>query len=625
MRHFLPLLLFPFLTVSAAERPNVVWIVSEDNSMHYMKHFFPGGAETPAIEKLASHGLTYDHAFSNAPVCSVARTTLATMCYGPRIGTQFHRHYQKAPMPDGVRMFPEYLRKAGYYTTNNSKTDYNAEAGDEVWDDSSNKATWRNRPKSEQPFFHMESHAVSHESSLHFDKASTERVKPEHDPASVKLGAHHPDTPLFRHTHARFLDHQKAIDLIVAETVVKLEKDGLLENTFVFYFGDHGGVLPRGKGYIYDTGLHVPLVVRVPEKFKHLTEGATMGSRVKGFVQFVDFGASVLNLAGVPLPNGIDGKPFLGSGVPIESVNQRDEAFGYANRMDEKYDFVRSLRKGRFHYMRCFEPWLPDGLHNNYRYKMLAYEEWRQLWKDGKLDGAPALFFKPKPVEMLFDCEADPWNVKNLAGDAEHATTLLDLRSRLNQRMRSMPDLSYYPESHLVKQAMENPVAFGQKNRGEIGKLADIADLMLRPFPEVKDEVVAALKSDQAMQRYWGVMVCTRFGSSARALVENVRVLLDDSDGSVKQRALEFLGSIGEMNPQPELTALVNETDNPAFAVEALNSVIWFKDHFAGKYPVMRSDFHPICRGGDIDDRLNYINCTPYPPEGKGKKKKAKK
>ena len=188
-----------------------------------------------------------------------------------------------------------------------------------------------------------------------------------------------------------------------------------------------------------------------------------------------------------------------------------------------------------------------------------------------------------------------------------------------------MPDLSYYPESHLVKQAMENPVAFGQKNRAEIGELADIADLMLRPFSEVQAEVEAALKSDQAMQRYWGAKVCTRLGSSARAVVEDVRSLLNGPDGSVKQRALEFLGSIGEMNPQPELTALVNETDNPAFAVEALNSVIWFKDHFAGKYPVMRSDLHPICRGGDIDDRLNYINGTPYPPEGKGKKKKAKK
>ena len=622
---FLSILFLLSAFVHAADRPNIVWIVSEDNSVHYLKHFFPGGAETPAIEALAAHGLTFDNAFSNAPVCSVARTTLATMCYGPRIGTQFHRRYKSPPMPNGLRMFPEYLRKAGYYTSNNSKTDYNAESGKEVWDESSNKASWRNRPDAKQPFFHMQSHAQSHESSLHFSRQSYENDKTKHDPASVQPGAHLPDTPLFRYTHARYLDNQQIIDGIVAETVANLEKDGLLEDTFIFYFGDHGGVLPRGKGYTYDTGLHVPLVVRVPENFKHLAEGGAMGGRVKGFVQFVDFGATTLQLAGMALPEGIDGRPFLGGGVPLEQVNQRDEAFGYANRMDEKYDFVRTLRKGKYHYMRCFEPWLPDGLENIYRYKMLAYQEWRQLWEQGKLSGAPALFFAPKPVEMLFDCETDPWNVKNLANDPAHAATLQDLRGTLQKRMRAMPDLSYYPESHLAANAMDNPVAFGQAHREEIAKLTDIADLMLIPFGEAKAGIEAALTSDQPMQRYWGVMVCTSFGKEASPLTDLVRPLLDDASEIVRVRALEFLGSTGTVNPQPTLIALVNKTEDPVLAVEALNSVVWFRDHFDGKYPVQRSDFHPAKTGGDIDDRLNYINGVPYPKDGAAKKKKGKK
>lgn len=618
-----------FLLVSslsiAAERPNIVWIVSEDNSIHYLKHFFPGGAETPAIKALAAHGLTFDHAFSNAPVCSVARTTLATMCYGPRIGTQFHRRYKSPPMPDGVRMFPEYLRKAGYYTSNNSKTDYNAESGKEVWDESSNKASWRNRPDAKQPFFHMQSHAQSHESSLHFSRQSYENDKTKHDPTQVQLGAHHPDTPLFRYTHARYLDNQQIIDGIVAETVANLEKDGLLEDTFIFYFGDHGGVLPRGKGYVYDTGLHVPLVIRVPERFKHLVEGAQLGARVPGFVQFIDFGATALQLAGVPLPQGIDGRPFLGKGVLIDKVNERDEAFGYANRMDEKYDFVRTLRKGKYQYIRCFEPWLPDGLENIYRYKMLAYQEWRQLWEQGKLTGAQALFFAPKPVEMLFDCEADPWTVKNLAADPAHAATLQDLRGRLQKQMRAMPDLSYYPESYLATHAMDNPVAFGESHHDEIKQLADIADLMLRSFDDAKAGIETAVKSKHEMQRYWGAMVCTAFGKQAVSLAGLTRPLLDDASEIVRVRALEFLGSIGEVNPQPSLTALINQTSDPVLAVEALNSVVWFKDHFEGKYPVQRSDFHPAQRGGDIDDRLNYLNGIPYPAEAKAKKKKGKK
>ena len=208
---FLSVLFLLTAFIHAADRPNIVWIVSEDNSVHYLRHFSPGGAETPAIEALAAHGLTFDNAFSNAPVCSVARTTLATMCYAPRIGTQFHRRYKSPPMPDGLRMFPEYLRKAGYYTTNNSKTDYNAEAGKEVWDESSNKASWRNRPDAKQPFFHMQSHAQSHESSLHFNQQSYENDKTKHDPAKVQPGAHLPDTPLFRYTHARYLDNQQTL------------------------------------------------------------------------------------------------------------------------------------------------------------------------------------------------------------------------------------------------------------------------------------------------------------------------------------------------------------------------------------------------------------------------------
>jgi arylsulfatase A-like enzyme len=623
--HLLLALSFLSSLVPAAERPNIVWIVSEDNSIHYLKHFFPGGAETPAIAALAAHGLTFDHAFSNAPVCSVARTTLATMCYGPRIGTQFHRRYASPPMPDGLKMFSGYLGEAGYYTTNNSKTDYNAEAGPKVWNESSNKASWRNRPDPAQPFFHMESHAQSHESSLHFSRESYERDKTKHDPAQVQPGAHLPDTPLFRYTHARYLDNLQIIDGIVADTVAKLTADGVLEDTFIFYFGDHGGVLPRGKGYVYDSGLHVPLVVRVPENFKHLVEGAEIGARVPGFVQFVDFGATALQLAGVPLPIGIDGKAFLGKGVPIAAVNKRDESFGYANRMDEKYDFVRSLRKGRFQYVRCFEPWLPDGLENIYRYKMLAYQEWRQLWEQGRLTGAPALFFAPKPVEMLFDCEADPWTVKNLATDPAHAAMLQDLRGRLQKQMRAMPDLSYYPESEVAKSAMDNPVAFGQAHREEIAQLADIADLMLVSFDQASPKIEAALKSDTPMKRYWGAMVCTHFGKAAAPLTDLVRALLDDKSESVRVRALEFLGSTGVLNPQPALTGIVNGTQDPVLAVEALNAVVWFKDHFDGKFPVKRSDFHPVKAGGDIDDRLNYINGIPYPAEGRKAGKKAKK
>jgi uncharacterized sulfatase len=608
----------------AADRPNVVWIVSEDNSVHYLAHFFEGGAYTPNIASLAADGLTYTHAFSNAPVCSVARTTLATGCYGPRIGTQFHRKYKLAAMPEGLRMFPAYLREAGYYTTNNSKKDYNAVEGDGVWDESSNKASWRNRPDPSQPFFHMQSHPESHESSLHFDRATFENQPTTADPASVPLADYFPDTPLFRYTHARYLDRMLAVDQIVGDTVARLQEDGLLEDTFIFYFGDHGGVLPRGKGYVYDSGLHVPLVVRVPENFKHLAS-APQGSRIDGFVSFIDFGPTALHLAGVEVPNQVDGRPFLGRGISLAEVNARNESFAYADRFDEKYEFIRSLRQGRYHYLRNYQPYLPDGLQNNYRYKMLAYEQWRQLFNAGQLSGAQAQFFQPKPVEMLFDVQADPHEVRNLAGDPQYAEVLLRLRSRLQGIVKSLPDLSFYPESHLVQQALDNPVAFGQQHQQEIARLVDTADLALLPYAQAKPQLRAALRSDHTWVRYWGAMVCTAFGEQATELVDLVEPLLEDEAPLVQVRAIEFLGRIGQRNPQPLLTEIVNTTEDPVVATEALNSVVWFRDFFAGRYPVQRSDFHPISKGGDVDDRLNYINGEPYPVRPAAAKKSRKK
>jgi arylsulfatase A-like enzyme len=606
---------------TAADRPNVVWILSEDNSIHYVQHFFPGGAAMPNVEALAKDGLTFDHAFSNSPVCSVARTTLATGCYGPRIGTQFHRRYKLAEMPPGLRMFPAYLRDAGYYTTNNSKKDYAAVEGPGVWDESSRKASWRNRPTADQAFFHMESHAQSHESSLHFNTATYENEETEHDPQTVALADYFPDTPLFRYTHARYLDKMKVIDGIVGNTVQKLKDDGLLEDTFVFYFGDHGGVLPRGKGYIYESGLHVPLVVRIPQNFRHLID-AKRGERLNGFVNFIDFGPTVLNLAGIPVPEQVDGRPFLGQGVTKTGLESRDEAFGYADRFDEKYDLLRSLRKGKYQYIRCYQPWLPDGLMNIYRYKMLAYNEWQDLWKAGKLDGAPAQFYQPKPVETLFDTEADPHEVRNLANDDAYADVLIDLRTRLQQKMRAMPDLSLYPESRLVADALDNAVEFGLEHKEEIGDLLTVADLELLPFAEARAQVLQALNSDNPTVRYWGVMSCCAFGGTARELTEAVANLLEDDSPIVRVRAAEFLGIVGDRNPQPILTQIVNTTRDEVLAVEALNSIVYFRDFFDDRYPAQRSDFDPIVRGGDIDDRLNYLNGIPYP---KQQRKKAKR
>lgn len=604
----------------AADRPNVVWIVSEDNSHHYLKHFFESGAPTPNIEAMAAHGITFDHAFSNAPVCSVARSTLATGCLGPRIGTQFHRKHTIATLPQGLRMFSELLRDAGYYTSNNSKTDYNATPSKEAWDESSRTASWRKRRSPNQPFFHMESHAQSHESSLHFSQEVFENEKTATDPESVKLADYFPNTAKFRYTHARYHDRMAVIDEIVGSTISKLKEDGLLEDTFVFYFGDHGGVLPRGKGYIYESGLHVPLVVRVPDKWQHLIDRKN-GSRAPGFVSFIDFGPTVLNLAEVKVPEQMDGIPFLGKGITAVEVDARDECYGYADRFDEKYEFIRSLRKGKYQYIRYFQPFLPDGLQNNYRYRMLAFTEWRDLYKDGKLTGSQLQFFQSKPVEQLFDAEADPHEINNLASDPRYANVLKDLRTRLATQMRALPDLSFYPESKLVS-VMGDPVGFGQKHKAEITQMADIHDLAFLPFSAAEARLIAALESDNVWLRYSAAMTCSEIGAEATSLAEKVIPLIHDNSLVVRIRAAEFLGLINTIDPQPILADIVNRTSNPVEAGEALNSIVYFRDCHQPAYPIDAVLLKPVTTSDIITRRIDYLNGEPYKSTNRKPKKK---
>ena len=603
----------------AADRPNVVWIVSEDNSHHYLKHFFESGAPAPNIEAMAAHGITFDHAFSNAPVCSVARSTLATGCLGPRIGTQFHRKHTIATLPQGLRMFSELLRDAGYYTSNNSKTDYNATPSKEAWDESSRTASWRKRRSPNQPFFHMESHAQSHESSLHFSQEVFENEETTTDPESVKLADYFPNTAKFRYTHARYHDRMAVIDEIVGSTISKLKEDGLLEDTFVFYFGDHGGVLPRGKGYIYESGLHVPLVVRVPDKWQHLIDREN-GSRAPGFVSFIDFGPTVLNLAEVKVPEQMDGIPFLGKGITAVEVDARDECYGYADRFDEKYEFIRSLRKGKYQYIRYFQPFLPDGLQNNYRYRMLAFTEWRDLYKDGKLTGSQLQFFQSKPVEQLFDAEADPHEINNLASDPRYANVLKDLRTRLATQMRALPDLSFYPESKLIS-VMGDPVGFGQKHKAEIAQMADIHDLAFLPFSAAEARLIAALESDNVWLRYSAAMTCSEIGAEATSLAEKVIPLIHDNSLVVRIRAAEFLGLINTIDPQPILADIVNRTSNPVEAGEALNSIVYFRDCHQPAYPIDAVLLKPVTTSDIITRRIDYLNGEPY----KSTKRKPKK
>lgn len=589
----------------AQERPNFLWILSEDNSKHFLRLFDPQGAPTPHIERLAAEGLAFDRAFSCSPVCSVARTTLMTGVYAPRLGTQFHRQLKPVRLPSGWHLFPAYLREAGYYTSNNSKTDYNTRGHEGVWDESSRQASWRRRPRPETPFLHMQTFTTTHESSLHFSRADMEAQATKTYPEGVELAPYHPDTPLFRHTYARYHDRVREVDRQVGTLVAQLEEDGLLEDTFIFYFGDHGGVLPGSKGYLRETGLHVPLVVRIPDKWKHWVD-APRDTRVNGFVSFVDFAPTVLLLAGVKVPPHWDGRPFLGPNVTLAAVNARREAFGYADRFDEKCEMARSLRQGRYKYVRHFQGYYPDSLQNNYRYNMLAYREWRELFRQEKLNDAQRQFFEPKPAETLYDLESDPYEVRNLTGDPAHGDALRRLRARLAAWMRDLPDLSLYPESYLVEQALDDPLTFAANHRKEIAELARVADLALLPFTEARPELEKALSSPNPWIRYWALTDCSLFGPQAAPLKELARERLMDDRPVVRIRAAEFLGAYGTTDPRPVLREVLRTSDSPVVSLMALNAVVYLKDGpRQWDFDIAPADVK--ARNSEVDRRLKYL------------------
>ncbi len=441
-----------------ATRPNIVWISAEDLSPDLGAYGDPY-AVTPVLDRLAAQGATFSAAFSVAPVCAPSRSSIITGMYPTSIGTMHMR--SKGVPPPFVKAFTEYLRAAGYYTTNRAKTDYNVEAPpqhrppDSVWDETGNQAHWRNRPDPAQPFFSVFNITTTHESQIRVDAAQfakvTARVAPgaRHDPAKAALPPYYPDTPLVRADWARYYDLVTAMDLEVGDILEQLEHDGLADRTIVFFWGDHGRGLPRGKRGVYESGTRVPLIVRWPG-------GLRAGSVVDDLVTLMDLGPTVLSLAGVPVPGHMHGRAFLGPG----RAAPREYVVAHRDRMDEAYDTIRAVRDARYRYIRNAFPGRPYAQHIAYMEEMPTMREWRRLYKDhmnalspdyGRvLTAAQLWFFLPeKPAEELYDLRQDPHEVHNLAGSPEQAPVLERLRRTLDAWQRDTGDLGLVPEADL--------------------------------------------------------------------------------------------------------------------------------------------------------------------------------
>ena len=433
-----------------SHRPNILWVSCEDISPD-LGCYGDSYAVSPNIDALAAQGVRYANAYAHAGVCAPARSGIITGMYPTTIGT--HHMRCKGVPPAYVKCFSEYLRAAGYYCTNNVKTDYQFDPPLTAWDESSRKAHWRNRAKG-QPFFAIFNFTTSHESQIrNRSKSMLKRLASlqpheRHDPAKAVLPPYYPDTPAVRKDWAQYYDVITLMDKQVGDVLKQLEDDGLADNTIVWFWGDHGRGLPRGKRWIYDSGIHVPLIIKVPEKLRKLVmpsepDALKPGTVNDDLVAFIDFAPTMLSLAGVEIPDHIQGRAFLGS----QKTKPRQYIFAARDRMDEAYDLIRAVRDKRYKYIRNYMPHLTRGQDIEYMNQMPTMQEMRRLNAAGELKGPQMQYFREtKPVEELYDTFSDPHEVENLADDPNYRDVLKRMRKAHAKWVRETSDIGRIPE-----------------------------------------------------------------------------------------------------------------------------------------------------------------------------------
>jgi len=534
------------------EKPNILWVTSEDNSP-FLGCYGDELATTPNLDKLAEQGVIFENAFATAPVCAPARNSIITGMYSPSLGTQHMR--SKYPIPGKIKFSPQYLKEAGYYCTNNSKKDYNTIEPENVWDESSRNATYKNREKG-QPFFAIFNVTISHESSLHKTEPSL-----RHDPKNVKLPAYHPDTPEIRRDWAQYYDKVEDMDSRVGEILAELEREGLSEETIVLYYSDHGGVLCRSKRFCYDSGLRVPFIIRFPKKYQHLSLSKT-GTSTDQIISFVDLAPTLLSLAGINIPEDIQGKPFLGK----HRVEPNKYAFSFRGRMDERYDFSRSVRDKQFRYIRNYMPHRIYGQHVEYSWRTPATRSWEQAYLEGNCNEAQSIFWNAKPAEELYDLKHDPSEVNNLIDNPNYQEKSEELRKACYAWQKDIFDTGFIPESQMVEIAKSKLLYdFARSEEYQLDNIMEVANTATMGNADVLPYLQTNLENENAIIRYWAAVGCVILGKKAKPASDDLKKSLKDPSIAVRITAAEALYNLGYAEIAiPVLTSALESSNDKA-------------------------------------------------------------
>lgn len=547
--------------------PNIVWITSEDHGPH-LGCYGDKLARTPNLDKLAAKGMRYRMCWSNAPVCAPARTTLISGLYATSTGAEHMRSLTS--LPKNMQMFPALLRALGYYCSNRVKEDYNLKKDGKVWDDSSNKAHWRNRPGG-MPFFAVFNSTKSHESQLRGYKLPTIT-----DPAKVRVPAYHPDTPEVRNDWARYYDIVSLVDADAAAVIRELEEAGLLEDTIIFYFSDHGSGMPRSKRMPLNSGLQVPLIVWFPDNWKHLAPPEYRAGGVSNrLVSFVDFAPTLLSLAGESAPKWMQGRAFAGKHFQPAP----EFLHGFRGRMDERYDLQRSVTDGRYVYLRNYMPHLPAGQHLEYQMQTRTTQVWKKMFDEGKLNEVQSQFWKaPRSPNELYDLTNDPDEIKNLVGsliDVEaRAKILFKMAEALAKHTLEVRDVGFLPEDEIHRRSKRdapytmalNEDLYPLKANTAMAAAASDAVLLRHPVTLLVpvNNFAKRLEHDDSGVRYWaayGILALGEAGVTKNA--DNLREAKQDESPSVRVVAAEALAQYGAKDDVATSLETLVELANP--------------------------------------------------------------
>jgi len=562
------------------EKPNILWITCEDISP-YLGSYGCKEAQTPNLDKLADEGIRYTRAYANAPVCAVARATILSGMYATTTGT--HQMRSSVQLPDEIPAYPKILREAGYYCTNNAKKDYNSNFEDDtiLWDESSRKAHYKNKAEG-QPFFAVFNLSMTHESRLDQKNLQTFIDKgqiPEKtriDPADIDLPPYHPDLPEIRKDWARFHDLITFMDTQVGYLLKELEESAHADNTIIFFYSDHGGQLARSKRFIYNVGTQVPMIIHLPEKWKHLSE-VKPGNTEEDLVSFVDLAKTVLSISGCEIPGQMQGRIFLGEGTeaPPEKV------FFFRDRMAERYDFSRAVTDGELYFIRNFMPHRPRGRSARYGYNVQAnWRAWEKHYEAGKCNEIQSQYYRPKPEVELFHTGYDPWQVENLAEEEEYRQNLNELSDKLDQWMVETRDVGLIPEPMFFELVGEGKpyrtiYEYAQSEEYPIHRILEAAKQSSSAGSENIQTCLNYLRDEHPVIRYWGAYGIFLARPSGKPVVQALTSMMhEDQFAANRIMAAQALGLNGDAETAfPQLIKECHESRNGYLLLQGMNAL----------------------------------------------------